>query len=101
MTRQLQILREAREEAEAAASWYADKEPALGQMFVREVERGIAKIFEAPNRWPVCPDEPRARRLVLDQFPFALVYSHSTNVVTVLAVAHTRRSSGYWRDRVQ
>jgi hypothetical protein len=33
-------------------------------------------------------------------FPFHLVYRLSGSVLRVIAVAHTSRRPGYWRDRL-
>jgi plasmid stabilization system protein ParE len=40
------------------------------------------------------------RSLMLGRYPFRLVY-RAGEVIEVIAVAHTSRSTGYWRDRLK
>lgn len=91
----------AREEAVAAAAWYEQRELGLGQEFVDELERTIEAIAEAPESWPVSPDDPRARRILLARFPYSVVYVvSSVGDVVVAAVAHEKRRPGFWRARL-
>jgi hypothetical protein len=50
-------------------------------------------------RWPV--RRARARRYVLREFPYELVYRYQPgdDVVRVIAIAHQHRRPGYWRRR--
>lgn len=92
----------ARAEAVAAARWYEDREPGLGGDFVAEVQRAVGQIAEAPARWGRSPHDPRAQRLLLSRFPYAVVYVvGASGEVTIAAVAHTRRRPGYWHDRLR
>jgi hypothetical protein len=91
----------ARAEAEAAARWYDEREPGLGGDFVTEVERVVDEIVRSPETWPRCPEDPRARRLVLSRFPFSVVYVITPqHDVVIAAVAHTKRRPGYWTERL-
>lgn len=95
--------REAREELTAAAEWYEDRRPGLGLDFVAEVTRAVASICEGPEAWPCWRGvETRVpvRKFVLQRFPFALPYLIDAGTVVVLAVAHGRRTPGYWRARL-
>ena len=89
---------EAMEEAEAAAAWYLDRSKQAADAFVRELERAIEKLADAPGRWPIFEGE--TRRFTLRRFPFLVVYRASHSAIEVLAVAHGRRRPGYWRNRV-
>lgn len=40
------------------------------------------------------------RRIVMQRFPFNVLYREAGNTVQVLAVAHHRRHPGYWLGRV-
>lgn len=81
-------------EAEEAVRWYAQRSPAARSGFVAELDRAIALITEAPLRWPSY--EAGTRRLVLRQFPFAIVYRVLVESVVIVAIAHTSRRPGYW-----
>jgi toxin ParE1/3/4 len=41
----------------------------------------------------------RVRFLPVHGFPYRVVFLHEPEVIVVLAVAHSRRRPGYWRDR--
>jgi plasmid stabilization system protein ParE len=91
----------ARAEAEAAARWYEEREPRLGADLVTEVERAVDEVAESPETWPRCPEDSRARRLVLSRFPFSVIYVvTSERQVVIVAVAHTKRRPGYWSERL-
>ncbi len=63
------------------AAYYELQVPGLGQRFGAEVD-------------------PDLRRFVLNRFPFALIYSVSSDALCILGVAHQSRRPGYWRSRV-
>jgi plasmid stabilization system protein ParE len=91
----------ARAEAEAAVRWYEGRQPGLGADFVLEVERAVAQIAETPEAWPVCPQDARARWLVLSRFPFSVVYVVGPGrEVVIVAFAHMKRRPGYWQERM-
>jgi hypothetical protein len=41
------------------------------------------------------------RRCLLRRFPYGLIYALDQDDILILAVAHTRREPGYWRDRLK
>jgi toxin ParE1/3/4 len=60
-------------------------------------------IHEHPGSWgppPGVAPEVGARRVLVRGFPFGLVYVELEEEIRVIAVAHSRRRPGYWRDRV-
>ena len=85
-------------EYEAAFAWYFERSERAALRFAREVERAVASIAEAPERSPSWIQG--TRRLLLQRFPFAVVYRELPSVIQVLAVAHGRRRPGYWKKRV-
>jgi plasmid stabilization system protein ParE len=93
----VEIHPEALAEAEAAASWYAERDRSASQSFVRELARAKQRIAEAPERWPLHLEG--TRRLLLRRFPYGVVYRVSGQGVLIVAVAHHRRRPGYWRAR--
>jgi toxin ParE1/3/4 len=42
---------------------------------------------------------PGTRRLLIERFPYSMVYLVHNGVLHVLAVAHAKRRPGYWRSR--
>jgi hypothetical protein len=49
-----------------AARWYNDRRRGLGAELVLAVDAAIAKIIEAPGRWPLFAG---VRRYILRRFP--------------------------------
>jgi toxin ParE1/3/4 len=92
------LLDAAREEFLAAADYYDAVSPGLGEEFIGEVERVADRIKAVPEHGG--PHVSGTRRAILRQFPFDIVYLSDTDPILVVAVAHHRRSPGYWRERV-
>ena len=88
---------EAEAELEDAALFYESRMPGLGKSFAAEVERTIYLIREFPDAGS--PAGPTRRRVLVSRFPYSVVYRHDAESVIILAVAHQRRSPGYWRQR--
>jgi toxin ParE1/3/4 len=88
---------EAEAELEDASLFYESRMPGLGKSFVAEVERTIYLIREFPDAGP--PAGPTRRRVLVPRFPYSVVYRHDAENIVILAVAHQRRSPGYWRQR--
>jgi plasmid stabilization system protein ParE len=86
------------EELREARLWYSERSGATADRFIREVDRAMGLIAESPDRWPAY--RRGTRRFLLHRFPFLLVYHEEQDVIKVLAVAHTSRRPGYWRDRL-
>jgi plasmid stabilization system protein ParE len=84
-------------EGEEAAAWYAERDPRVAARFAEELETALSRIAEAPHRWPV--DLHGTRRARLTWFPYLLAYRDEPSRILVVAIAHTKRKSGYWRKR--
>ena len=81
----------------AAAIFYEDRVPGLGEQFLNEVEHACSQLGEHQALGPRI--DAQHRRLGLRRFPFALIYRVKTSRVQVIAVAHDRRQPGYWKQR--
>lgn len=82
--------------------WYEAKSPGLGLELLDEARECFRVIQEQPGAGhPVPGVEPSvgARRVVLKRFPYTVVYVELGEELRVLALAHTRRRPGYWRER--
>ncbi|MGH6931275.1 MAG: type II toxin-antitoxin system RelE/ParE family toxin [Dongiaceae bacterium] len=87
----------AAKEADGALAWYAAHSPLAAAGFLSELEHAVARVREAPERWPRIASG--TRRYVFPRFPFSLVYRFTDTKVEVIAVAHHRRKPGYWASR--
>jgi len=80
----------------AAAEFYESRRAGLGAEFSVDVGLALARVLEAPRRWPEI--EAGIRRFRLDRFPYALIYRvTSAQTVDIIAVFDLRRRPGSWR----
>ena len=97
-SKQVEIHSDALAEAEAAVTWYAERSSRAPAAFIEEIDNAIHAILNAPKRWPIF--ESDFRRVPMFRFPYSIVYREkSDDLVQILAVAHGRRSPGYWKAR--
>jgi len=96
------FLAEAEAELSAAAQAYADARMELAEHFLTAVIDAVTDIEKHPLRF-ASPPKLRTSRLVrrklLKGFPYSLVYEVRESELLILAVAHTSRKPGYWRNR--
>lgn len=97
MARTVELHEEALAEAEAAARWYADRDPDVAEAFVAELRRSLATVGLSPDAWPIETGE--IRRYSLKRFPFKLIYVTRAGSCLILAVAHRSRAPRYWSGR--
>ena len=85
------------------AAQYEEQREDRGVNFEKAVERAIALIVSAPERWPLAPRvSPRrgAHRYVLKHFPYDVIYRLvGADELEVVALAHHKRRPGYWAKR--
>jgi toxin ParE1/3/4 len=95
---------EAEEELLAAARWYDEKRPGLGDEFLAAVDAAVELIQSHPaggRRAPGVRKTVPARRILLRRFPYAVVYLELERELRILAFAHERRRPGYWKRRLR
>ncbi len=73
MTRRLEYLDEALDEAEEAARWYAERSPTAAAGLADELDVAATAIEQTPEAWP--PYDHGTRRFLLRRFPYFLVSS--------------------------
>jgi toxin ParE1/3/4 len=86
-----------RAEAElaAAAQWYSERYPMRAPRFEAAIRSAQQQLIEAPLRW--AEFEPGYRRILVQGFPYSLIYSVEGEWVTVLGVMHQSRHPDAWR----
>jgi plasmid stabilization system protein ParE len=77
------------EELKSLIAWYLERSESRPPNFVAEVDRALALVIQAPDRWPKGQDA--TRRFVLRRFHVALIYREKENAIQLLAVAHGQR----------
>ncbi len=98
MTREVIFAPEAVAEFEHERAWYADKHPSLGDRFTECIRVSVERIRAGPQHFPRVG--LRARRALIEQFPFAIIFVDEPNRVHVLAVFNTARSPSVWLRRL-
>jgi len=92
------FLSPAEEEMIEAALFYERRSSQLGADLLDEIDRAVALLRDHPKLGVSIYEE--FRRLLLDRFPFSLIYAIEDNAILIIAVAHQSRRPGYWRKRV-
>jgi toxin ParE1/3/4 len=86
-------------EADRAQAWYEERSALAAAGFLQELTRAIQRIRVAPERYPAA--EHGTRRIILEQYPFAVSYLMRPEEIFVVAVAHQKRRPGYWVGRTR
>ena len=91
-------------ELEEAADYLESQREGFGALFFHEVTQRIAQAA----RWPrsgspvVGFTQPRdVRQFVLTRYRYAIITAVVRGERLVVAVAHTSRQPGFWRDRLR
>lgn len=104
MTKPVIVDDDALRDLERAARWYDRERLGLGDELVDIVERifttlpsGTLHALSVPG---VASDH-RVRRVLVERFPFAVVFVETDTALHVVAVAHSKRRPRYWRGRLR
>ena len=90
---------EAARELTRSIGYYEEKSEGLGTEFLDEVENVIARIQTHPDSGTLLTDLDR--RVLLNRFPFGIIYEVTEDILTIYAVMHLRRNPDYWKSRKQ
>ena len=91
---------DARAELGQAKAFYRNRSPLASAAFANEIATALARITEAPMRFP--SGDLGTHEFVLPwRFPYTVVYVVTkAGEVIVVAIAHQSREPNYWRDRI-
>ena len=98
MSRVLEFLPEAFAEVECVTGDDEAASAGLGVRFRREVESACAAIIQHPWLWRLRPGG--FRRVNLPGFPYYIAFVADQRQALVVAVAHSARHPGYFRNRM-
>ena len=85
------------QELEAAALWYEERQPGLGEDLLGEYQATLGRILREPERWSKIRGDNR--KLNFHRFPYAIVYSVRADELYIKAVMHLHRRPFYWSHR--
>lgn len=77
---------------------YHEIDPELGNRFYDAVVARLHLAVQHPKRHRVY--DPPARRVLVPDFPYAVLYVPRADYVLIVAVMHLKRRPGYWRSRL-
>jgi plasmid stabilization system protein ParE len=89
----------ASEELAEAVRWYETRRSGLGNDFYDAIVRSIDIIRTHPEIGAARTGRFPNRQLRVARYPYRIVYRIREEDIYVVAVAHTSRRPGYWRDR--
>lgn len=95
----LRLHSQAEAEVAEAAAHYEAISPVLRDGLEAELTRALRLLAEFPLIGAPLSSGRGLRRLVVDRFPYTLIYHTDGADLIVLAVAHQSRRPGYWRAR--
>ena len=102
MTVNLRFEPEAIAELHAALRWYDLQRKGQGLSFHQEIRNTLARLCSYPNSGGLAPDVPEAldiRHLVVNRYPYSVIYLRQQGTIHILAIAHASRRPGYWLSR--
>ncbi len=94
---EIQFHPEAQAEYQIAWMWYQTRSEQAAARFEAEFEHVLSLITSSPELFPKYDGEHRF--VTLRRFPYSVIYQAQPGMVRVVAVAHSRRSPGYWKGR--
>jgi len=90
---------QAAKELREIVSYYEENLPGLGDEFIEELDKQIKYCSNSPEIGMLIDD--KHRRMVMNRFPFNIVYRIVQYEIQILAVAHQHRKPGYWIKRIK
>jgi toxin ParE1/3/4 len=94
----IRLSSEATTELVDSVNFYEKRLKGLGAAFVVEFERAVQLIQKHPESGRFLGN--RFRQVLTNRFPYAIIYLERDQNIFVIAVAHTSRKPGYWKDRL-
>ncbi|MCA9708275.1 MAG: hypothetical protein KDK70_20660 [Myxococcales bacterium] len=90
-------------ELNQAVAWHEHERPGYGALLFAEVERKVAQAARLPRSGAPLPGfeaHHDVRKYVVRRFRYLVITALVDERLRVIAVAHTSREPGYWRDRL-
>lgn len=100
----LVIDEEAQEECRQQVEWYAARNPRAASRLEALIVTAVERIARDPFEFPLLEvrnNPGDIRRARVTDFPLLVVYQVLKDEVLIVAVAHTSRRPGYWRNRLR
>jgi plasmid stabilization system protein ParE len=89
---------EASDEIDGAYTWYAMRSTHAADGFYEELFKALDMVHQRPRQFPSYLHG--TRRVLLDSYPFSVVFRELPRKIQIVAVAHAKRRPGYWAKRL-
>ncbi len=93
----IRFLLAAEHDLSAAATFYEDRAPGLGNKFIASVERITHNIHFQPHQYPSYQNH--VQRAIIHGFPYSILFIHAPKEIAIVAIMHDKRRPLYWINR--
>ena len=90
---------ESKAESREAIDFYWSRSRASALDFRDELKSALSRLRKAPNA--CSPFLHGTRRILLDRFPYFVVFRERPHDIQIVAIAHAKRRPGYWAKRLK
>jgi plasmid stabilization system protein ParE len=94
----VQVHPDAEAETDAAFEWYWARSESAALRFDAELRKAFATLRKSPKA--CAPYLRGTRRVMLDRYPYFVVFRELPRKIQIIAVAHAKRRPGYWVKRI-
>jgi plasmid stabilization system protein ParE len=94
----VRIRSQAKTEIRDASDWYERQSPGLGTEFVLAVDKALLAIVDQPRAFS--PIGKGARRLLMQRFPYSIIYGEERSSITIYSCFHNHRDPRHWQKRL-
>jgi plasmid stabilization system protein ParE len=98
MTERVVFTPEADDDIAESYRWYQDREPGLGEEFLRCVGACVENIQRHPLLYRVAVDD--FRRALVRRFPFEIFYEPTDEGIVIYSVFHCSQDPAKWKKRL-
>ena len=99
MRRRARTTDAASDEFTAAVTWYESQRLGLGAELFDAVTAAVERIEQQPEIGAATYPNPQVRRVLVQRFPYEVVYRLTQDEIVIVAIAHLKRRPGYWKQR--
>lgn len=94
----VQISTSASQDVRTAIEYYAEQGASLARAYLKDFDRTCSLIAQAPEIGT--PIGNGFRKLVMQRYPFIVIYRLENGRAVVFAVGHQRRHPDFWLHRI-
>ncbi|PYJ06261.1 MAG: addiction module toxin RelE [Verrucomicrobia bacterium] len=101
MTYRLDMRPQAMADIAQEAAWYEEREPGLGDRFIRETIAAIDALVPNPLIYRLRNRRLGARWCFPAHFPHRIIYRVTGDLIVIAGVIHPARRDRFWRERLR